>query len=543
MVQADGSPHRILSGPGTAAVLREALAAACLAAGASGGCVVLRDSARWLVITHALPAELSAALEKALHSAPDAPLPAMQSLLPVQTRVLPFADGIAGGLGLVREQAWQAWEEPLLAEQSRRLLLALETARGLLQADEARPDARRAPTPAQDVAIQRIGRTARTELQMDVAILGEFTNGLEVFRYVDAAGEVAGVLERGGSQPLEDSFCLSMSSGRIPGFISVVDDQPIAHDLCARKQFGVKSYIGAPVRLPDGRQYGALWCLSTTERPHLDSGDLRFLRALANLVAEHLGEHDSHLTQRRAVVVDLLARGGPAMVVQPIVRLSSGGLAGVEALARFDQTPDRTPEIWFAEAAGVGLQRELELAAVRTALELLPQLPPTAYIAVNVSPEIALEPELHQVLASVDPLRVVLEITEHSPVADYDALTAALAGLRRQGLRVAVDDAGAGFSSLRHVLGLAPDILKLDISLTRNIDADPRRHSLASALMAFARDLGAEVVAEGIETAGELTTLTELGVDLGQGYRLGRPGSVEAAVALPRLSNGLRPSR
>ena len=128
------------------------------------------------------------------------------------------------------------------------------------------------------------------------------------------------------------------------------------------------------------------------------------------------------------------------------------------------------------------------------------------------------------------PGRVVLEITEHTDVEDYDRLLRALQPLRQRGLKVAVDDTGAGYASLRHILNLRPDFIKLDMDLIRHIDLDPARRALASALIAFARDTDSCIIAEGIETASEFATLRSLGVEQAQGYFLGRPMPLEQAL-------------
>jgi EAL domain-containing protein (putative c-di-GMP-specific phosphodiesterase class I) len=132
-------------------------------------------------------------------------------------------------------------------------------------------------------------------------------------------------------------------------------------------------------------------------------------------------------------------------------------------------------------------------------------------------------------LAGLPEGRVVLEITEHAPVDDYDHLTAALERLRRAGVSVAVDDAGAGFASLQHILRLRPDVIKLDITLVRDINRDPVKRALASSLVTFAGDIGSQITAEGIETPEELAALVDLGVPWGQGYYLGRPGPLPSA--------------
>jgi EAL domain-containing protein (putative c-di-GMP-specific phosphodiesterase class I) len=154
----------------------------------------------------------------------------------------------------------------------------------------------------------------------------------------------------------------------------------------------------------------------------------------------------------------------------------------------------------------------------------------SAYLSVNLSPAAVLAPNLMPLLARVPMGRLVIELTEHTAIQDYGPLLAALARLRASGARLAVDDAGAGFASLRHILRLAPDIIKLDITLTRDIDADPVKRALASSLVTFAREIDASITAEGVETAGELGALRELGIGSAQGYYLARPGPLPLAV-------------
>jgi EAL domain-containing protein (putative c-di-GMP-specific phosphodiesterase class I) len=221
-----------------------------------------------------------------------------------------------------------------------------------------------------------------------------------------------------------------------------------------------------------------------------------------------------------------------SMVVQPVYELRRATIVGCEALARFPQQPVRTPDRWFEDAETAGLGLQLELAAVTAALESLPALPARLFLAVNVSPHTAMSPELSQLLDGVAAERVVLELTEHVPVEDYDAMRQLLAGLRGRGVRLAIDDTGAGYAGFRHLLGLHPDVIKLDISLTRDIDQDAARRALAAALVSFARDVGSRLIAEGVENSGELATLTQLGVTWAQGYFLGRPQPIPDFVEL-----------
>jgi EAL domain-containing protein (putative c-di-GMP-specific phosphodiesterase class I) len=209
-------------------------------------------------------------------------------------------------------------------------------------------------------------------------------------------------------------------------------------------------------------------------------------------------------------------------VFQPVFDLEDGECVAFEALTRFPVEPSRPTAAWFARAAQVGVGIELELAAVEAALGHLDELPRGVLLSINVSPAAAITLEL---AALVEPVadRLIIELTEHEPVEDYAPLEAALLKLRASGARVAVDDVGAGFASLRHILRLTPDIVKLDLSLTREIETDPGRRALTLALVGFADGIGATITAEGIETEGELALLRRLGVDQGQGYYLGYP--------------------
>lgn len=242
------------------------------------------------------------------------------------------------------------------------------------------------------------------------------------------------------------------------------------------------------------------------------------------------------LEARQAVaqrVSDVMHDGSMSMVFQPIVDVATGRLVGCEALARFAAAPQQGPERWFADAELAGLGIELETAAVALALRELPALPPHAFLALNVSPSTVLSPAIHELLGAVDTTRIVLELTEHVAVEDYEAVRSGLATLRDGGARLALDDTGAGYAGLRHLLGLRPDIIKLDISLTRDIDHDPVRRALAGALVSFAADVQAQVVAEGVENAAEQDALQRLGVSWAQGYHLARPQPMAALLELP----------
>jgi EAL domain-containing protein (putative c-di-GMP-specific phosphodiesterase class I)/FixJ family two-component response regulator len=248
------------------------------------------------------------------------------------------------------------------------------------------------------------------------------------------------------------------------------------------------------------------------------------------------GEEEELLSAQSRRIREVLDGGRLSMVFQPIVDLEAGSVVGFEALARFPSAPERPTETWFAEATAVGLRSELELAAVEAALAALPEVPGEAYLSVNALPATLASAYLAELLETAPADRLVIEITEHAPVHDYEALNAAIQRMRSSGIRLAVDDAGSGFASLRHILQLSPDIIKIDNALTRNVYKDPARRALAAGLISFAGELGAAVVAEGIQSRQELETLRELGVRYGQGFYLGRPGPIADVMTMGDLT-------
>jgi PAS domain S-box-containing protein len=226
----------------------------------------------------------------------------------------------------------------------------------------------------------------------------------------------------------------------------------------------------------------------------------------------------------RARVSEAISSGGVRVALQPIVGLPDGQIAGVEALARFDD--GRGPDVWFREARVTGQGIELERMTFAMALAHFHDMPEGVYLSVNASPELVSDPSFGAELIKVHGThlsRLVIEITEHESISDYTAVNEALRPLREMGCRVAVDDAGAGYASLIHVLELLPDIIKIDKELLAGLDRDRARRSLVTALVLLALDLGATVTAEGVETAEELAVLGLLGVDCAQGYFLARP--------------------
>ena len=237
---------------------------------------------------------------------------------------------------------------------------------------------------------------------------------------------------------------------------------------------------------------------------------------------------DAGLAELRGRLAQLRTDGSLSIALQPIVDLSTKEVIGYEALARFPGDATITPRQWFAEAAELGVLQELNMAAVRAALAELDQLPPDAFISINVSPETAASEELRELLGTAEGSRVVIEITETvAQGGGYEEVSEAVGALRASGIRIALDDAGSGSVSFSSLFEVHADIIKIDIEVTRGIDADPMKQAMASALKSLADRLGAMSLAEGVETDEELELLRQLGVQAGQGYLFGRPERVD----------------
>lgn len=222
----------------------------------------------------------------------------------------------------------------------------------------------------------------------------------------------------------------------------------------------------------------------------------------------------------RAEIEDVSDNEQLRAVFQPVRNLRDMQIVGFEGLCRFADGDKTSPDQWFAKAHQVGRGADLEIQALRVVLAAARDIPRQFELAVNLSPTTAIQPAAQQLLRSAG-RRITLELTEYEQVTD--AVYPELEAMRRDGIRLAVDDTGAGFSNLNRILRLRPDIIKFDRELTVDVHHDPARQALATALVYFAREIGALTVAEGIENEEQYTTLRDLGIQYGQGFFLGLP--------------------
>ena len=367
--------------------------------------------------------------------------------------------------------------------------------------------------------------TLRSHLRMDVAFLAEFAETARVFRGVSAAPDNPPI-RAGDVHPLGAGYCQKIVDRALPELIPDTSAVPLTASIPETASIPIGAHLSVPVRFGDGHVYGTLCCFSYLPRLTLGQAELDLLHRLAGLTANMLaGDFRAHQRRRklRKIVETALAAGDPRIAFQPIVELPTRGIVGFEALSRFASMPLRSPDKWFADASEAGIGKRVEMFAAQRAILESRRLPASASVSVNLSPATILASDLMPLLSMVEPARLVIEITEHAPIDDYAPVEAALRSIRQAGVRIAIDDAGAGYASLSHVLRLQPDIIKFDTSLTRGIDSDQRRVAMVGALVEFSRRTGTLVVAEGVETSEEERVLCELGVDRAQGYFYGRP--------------------
>lgn len=375
--------------------------------------------------------------------------------------------------------------------------------------------------------------TMRTHLDMDIAYLSEFVGDQLVFRAVDAPG-LEHLAQVGGTRDLSETYCRHILAGTLPELIPDTLDLPFAAAMPITHDLPIRSHVSVPIERSDGSIYGMFCCLSPRPNSSLNLRDLNLMRTFARLAQSEV-QRTLEVTSKLTTISDLIdtAMGNKTydMVYQPIFDLNNGDMLGMEALCRFRSDPYRSPDLWFNDAARVGKSLVLELSVIDTALNALSSLPDGVYLSINASPDTVASGLLPSIFADRPTDRLVVEVTEHAAVADWAALDRCLHDLRSMGIRIAIDDAGAGHSGLQQMVRLRPDIIKLDRSLVDRIDEDRARRSLCAAMVHYAAETGASLVAEGIERTEEAHVLRGLGVQKGQGFLLARPMPLHDALA------------
>ena len=377
---------------------------------------------------------------------------------------------------------------------------------------------------AQQVA--ELLRTARDALGLSLAFMTRMDGITQHLEVIDSP--LPWVFRDGNTQPQETSFCQAILDGRLPAVMPDVRKFPAAMKLPSARNPRIRSFVSVPMVLSDGSVYGTFCAAGFAADKELSKRDQALMAVLARAAALIIepGVRDrarnAEIEGRLRPVID---NGGPVVLLQPIVDLATRRRVGTEALSRFPQEWHLPPDRVFADGDLIGERERLELLALRGAAAHLDRV--TGYVAMNVSPATLFTRGCLDFLDRLPLDRVVLELSEHEQIEDYDRLKAALAPLRSRGMRLAIDDVGAGFSSLRHIVVTAPDVIKLDRSIVTGLSEDPVLSVVVHSLVDLARATGAQVVAEGVETEADAATLTTLGAGLGQGWHFGRATTSE----------------
>jgi EAL domain-containing protein (putative c-di-GMP-specific phosphodiesterase class I) len=364
---------------------------------------------------------------------------------------------------------------------------------------------------------------AKESLHLSLSFLTRMDGTTQHLEVVESS--IPFLFKDGITQRQDTTFCQAVIDGKLPAVIPDVKAFPEAMKLPAARIPRLRSFVSSPVMLSDGTMYGTFCAAGFTSDKELNQRDKALMDVLAQAAAviiEPGVRERARAEEIETRLAPILYGDGPAVVLQPIIELATGVRVGAEALSRFPQEWNKAPDICFEEAHSVGQGDRLEMLALARAADYLDEV--RGYVAMNVSPGTLLLPACRELLSELRLDRVVLELSEHDRVADYEALLAAIAPLRAAGMRLAIDDVGAGFSSLRHIVLTAPEVIKIDRSFVDGVSTDPVLTKLVRALVDFAHGSGAQVVAEGVETGADADALLALGVDYGQGWHFGRPG-------------------
>ncbi len=387
-----------------------------------------------------------------------------------------------------------------------------------------------------DQQVAELLRTAKSSLHLSVAFLSRLDGETQHLEVVESS--VPFLFKEGATQRQETTFCQAVLDGRLPAVMPDVRELPAAMRLPAARLPRIRSFVSVPVVLSDGSLYGTFCAAGLTSDKELTVRDKALMEVLAHAASVVIEPGVIERARRDEIeqrLLPVIAVGGPIVVLQPIVELATGDRVGAEALSRFPAEWGQAPDVCFAAAHSIGLGDRLELLALERAAEHLATV--SGYLAMNVSPATLVTPGCGELLDRLPVERVLLELSEHDPVEDYDTLRRMLAPLRQRGLRLAIDDVGAGFSSLRHIVVTTPDVIKLDRTRVAGVTDDPVLRTLVRSLVDFAHGFDATVVAEGVETAADAATLLALDVDLGQGWHFGRPGpAADLADCPPRAT-------
>ncbi|MBM9594490.1 sensor domain-containing phosphodiesterase [Roseitranquillus sediminis] len=375
---------------------------------------------------------------------------------------------------------------------------------------------------ASEEALREIISALRIHMRMESVFLAEVG---EVHRVVYLAEtSAAKSLAEGRADPRERTLSHAILSGTVAEAVGDIDANPQIRGIPLCREFGVRSFVGVPVRLASGEIFGVMGCFDSRPRSDLGQSSADLIRLTADLAGRHLtrlrqgNEAASRFRQR---LDQTIATGAIRFARQPVVEIATGRVAGMEYLARFSLFKGIPVNMVFEQAHLLAADRDLEGEVLRRLSKTVARQTEECKAFVNVSPEAIANGKCAEIFgALLDGM--VLEVLEERLEGLEDDIRVALAASELP-FSLAVDDFGVGYSNLARVVSVAPEFVKVDRSLVTSIDEDPARRALMSAVVRFARETGVQVIAEGVERSGEAAALSRAGVRLAQGYFFARP--------------------
>ncbi|RIV86279.1 EAL domain-containing protein [Aurantiacibacter xanthus] len=374
-------------------------------------------------------------------------------------------------------------------------------------------------------------RSAREHLGLEIALIGRWVeDGMREITHVDSVLDLP--LGPGFRQHREETYCWHVLTGDLPEMITDPAPYPVAQALHITHALPVGAHFSVPLRLSDGTVWGSFCAMSSQPDPTLTSRDLAIFESFAAMAAERIDTllaAAAHREQTRQRIEDMFEGDAVTIFHQPIHLLADDQPAGVECLARFPDVNKRSPGTWFGDAESAGLGEELEMTAVRGAIETFGSVPQGFFAALKAPARCVVSGAVRAALEAEPAADVVVTLTQYAAAEDKLALVQALEAIR-PAARVAIDMVGTSYASMQLAALVKPDFVKLDMALARNVATDPAARALVSAVVALVSKWNGAVIAEGIEESAQAEAMQALGVTYGQGYLFARPMPMVAAA-------------
>ena len=366
--------------------------------------------------------------------------------------------------------------------------------------------------------------TARTKLRMEVGFISRFDGDMRTFYLVDSAPGVD-IVQSGGSDYRGESLCQRVVDARAPQLIGDAQLTSGARDLTAVKLVPVGAHISVPIVFSDGSVFGTFCLFSRYTMPELNHRSLAMCRVFADVAAamveeaDALPQYESHPRIRiKAEVTEVLTGHGLKYSQIPLINLNTGKQLGVELIPHLVKSTKNiaSPLLLVHQAVRLGVSNLIGVNLIEHVLATLSATPDDNYVVINITPEFLAEFDFIEWLNQDLCRRIVFEISEHDRVPNYHDLKRILQPIRQSGIRLSIDNAGAGFASMQHILQLQPEFVKLDGGLTCGIASDSGQQAMLQALLLFSRAQGSTLVADGISNKQDEEYLLHAGISLGQ---------------------------